>query len=236
VALGVAGSPAPRRLTTTFLLPGGVAVDSGALVHALAPEEFRGVTDLLLTHSHLDHTLGIPFLLASHTLRIWGLPETLKAVRECLLDGKIWPDLSTYAVWKPVTPGKRFALGPWQVEAGAMVHTTPCVGYALRGEGTSVVVCGDTRLEEEVVQWARAQDPATCVVECSLPDGQADLARRYCHQTPSDLAAWRTALGRGPRLLVTHLKPSCEDAVRAECEALRDPALVVMRDGDAYDL
>jgi ribonuclease BN (tRNA processing enzyme) len=235
-ALGVAGAPAPGRLPTTFLLPGGVAVDAGALVHALSVEEQREITDLLLTHSHLDHTLGLPFLLANHTLRVWGLPETLRAVRENLLDGKIWPDLSTYAVWKPVTPGRRYAIGPWEVEAGAMVHTTPCVGYAFHANGASLVVCGDTRLEEEVLGWAAAHAPGVCVAECSMPDAHSDVARRYCHQTPSDLRAWRAALGPETRILVTHLKPAFEDAVRAECTALGDARLAILRDGDAHEL
>ncbi|MGQ0614801.1 MAG: MBL fold metallo-hydrolase [Planctomycetaceae bacterium] len=235
-ALGVAGAPAPERLTTTFLLPGGVAVDSGALAHALQPSARRQVTDLLLTHAHLDHTLGIPFLLAGQTLTIWGLAETLRAVRENLLDGRIWPDLSTYAVWRPVTPGRPFRVGPYDVEAGFMTHTTDCVGYAFAGDSVSCVIAGDTRLEQEVVAWAAARHPTVCVVECSMPDERAEQAHRYGHQTPRDLAAWRDALGGETRLLVTHLKPDLEAPVREQCAALRDPSLAILRDGDVVEL
>jgi len=235
-ALGVAGAPAPDRLTTTFLLSGGIAVDSGALAHALPMEERRLVTDLLLTHAHLDHTLGVPFLLANQTLHIWGLAETLRVVRENLLDGRIWPDLSTYAVWKPVTPGRSFRVGPYEVEAGLMTHTTDCVGYAFTSDSVSCVVTGDTRLEEEVLAWVAERRPAVCVVECSMPDERAEQARRYGHQTPRDLPAWRRALGNETRLLVTHLKPDLETAVRQQCEALQDPSLALLRDGDVVDL
>ncbi|MHC4731888.1 MAG: hypothetical protein ACYS6Z_15045, partial [Planctomycetota bacterium] len=59
----------------------------------------------------------------------------------------------------------------------------------------------------------------------------AAMSRRYGHQTPADLARWRRHVGPECRLLVTHVKPAHAEEVRAECEALDDPALHILQDG-----
>src|SRR5262245_63378564 len=116
-----------------FLLSGGVLVDSGAAAHALALSDRAGLNDLLLTHAHLDHTLGIPFLLGDGARpRVHGLKQTLDAVKDHLLDGHIWPDLSDLVEWHEVAPGTTLKVDPWEVEVGPANHTVPCVSYFCR--------------------------------------------------------------------------------------------------------
>ena len=235
-ALGVAGAPAPNRLTTTFRLPGGVLVDAGAAAHGLERPERKQVECLLLSHAHLDHTLGLPFLLANAEPRVYGSKETLAAVRTSLLDGRIWPDLSERAGWHEIAPGAPFRIGPWEVEAGPSAHTVPTLSFHFALDGGGLVVVGDTRLDEEVVAWAARRRPATCVVECSYPDPLAEYGLRYGHQTVSDLRAWRAALGPDCRLAVTHRKPFHEESIRAGCEELADPNMILLSDGDAFEV
>jgi glyoxylase-like metal-dependent hydrolase (beta-lactamase superfamily II) len=232
VALGVAGAPAPGRLTTTFVLDGGVVVDTGAAAHGLSPAERATVSDFLLTHAHLDHTLGIPFLLGEVRPTIHGLRQTLGAVRGHLLDGHIWPDLSDLATWREVAPGERFPLKGWEVEVGPANHTVPCVSYLCRKPGYAVALVGDTRFDDSVARWVADRSPDACVVEVSFPDDVAAMASRFGHQTPRDLRPWRGALGPSCELLVTHMKPQHEALIRAACAALKDPRLRILDDGD----
>jgi len=97
VALGTAGAPAPGRLTTTFLLSGGVLIDAGAAAHALDPARRDEIHTLFLSHAHLDHTLGLPFLLGRAPLAVHGLRPTLDAVKESLLEPEwvLLPELIT---------------------------------------------------------------------------------------------------------------------------------------------
>ena len=235
-ALGVAGAPAPDRLTTTFRLPGGVLLDAGAAAHGLERSEREQVESVLLSHAHLDHTLGLPFLLANAEPRVYGSKATLDAVRDSLLDGRIWPDLRERAEWIEIAPGAPFRVGPWTVEAGPAAHTVPTLSFHLEAGGGGLIVVGDTRLDDAVVAWAASRMPAACVVECSYPDPLAEYGLRYGHQTTRDLRAWRTALGPDCRLVVTHRKPFHEEAIRAECEALGDPGLVLLSDGDVFEV
>ncbi len=234
-ALGVAGAPAPQRLTTTYRLAEGLLLDTGAATHGLSVNERRKVTTILLSHAHLDHTLGLPFLLAETEPQVIGLSHTLDAVRGSLLDDRIWPDLSDRAQWTPIEQGESLSLGAWSVESGPASHTIPCLSYLFRGERGSIAVIGDTRRDPDVLDWVSAVRPTACVVEVSFPDRLATLARRFGHQVPEDLAAWRAALGPTCPIYVSHLKPAHESAVRAECEALGDPHLHILSDGDVIE-
>ena len=231
-ALGVAGAPAPQRLTTTFRLSGGIVVDSGAAPHGIPVAERKEIAHLLLTHAHLDHTLGLPFLLGETRPTVRGLKQTLDAVRSHLLDGHIWPDLSDLATWEEVTPGDAFPLGPWEVEVGPANHTVPCVSYLFRATAYSIAILGDTRYDASVADWVAERSPSACVVEVSYADEVAAMARRFGHQTARDLKRWRSRIGRRCEIHVTHMKPSHEERIAAECAALKDPRLHLPKDGD----
>jgi ribonuclease BN (tRNA processing enzyme) len=243
VAMGTAGAPAPGRLTTTFRLTGGSGtggtfIDTGAIAHGFPPERREDVRTVLLSHAHLDHTLGLPFLLGRFPLAVHGTSSVLAAVRESLLDGRIWPDLHEFATWHEFAHGDTIDADPWSVQCGPASHTVPCTSFMCRTDGISrddggaVAIVGDTRSSDEVLRWVADARPQACVVECSFPDDYAEGAQRWGHQTPRDLPTWREALGDECRLLVTHIKPVHESAVRAECEALNDPGLSILQDGD----
>jgi mRNA degradation ribonuclease J1/J2 len=193
--------------------------------------EREQVEHLLLSHAHLDHSLGLPFLLIDTQPRICGLGQTLAAVRDNLLDGHIWPDLSDRAVWHPVEIGETFRAGPWEVEVGPANHTVPCVTYLFRDGDYSIAIVGDTRYDDNVATWVAERLPTACVVEASYADRVHAMSRRHGHQTPADLARWRRHLGPECTLLVTHVKPTHAADVHAECEALEDPALRILQDG-----
>jgi phosphoribosyl 1,2-cyclic phosphodiesterase len=48
---------------TSFLLDSVVAVDAGAITRALSIEQQRQIRHVLVTHSHMDHTASLPFLI-----------------------------------------------------------------------------------------------------------------------------------------------------------------------------
>ena len=102
-------------------------MDAGALAHAVDPDDLAAIEHIVLTHAHLDHTLGLPFALGRGRFHVWGLQATLDAVRENLLNGRIWPDLSDRAVWVAIEPGRQVEIGPWRVEAFEVLHTGSCL-------------------------------------------------------------------------------------------------------------
>ena len=66
--LGCSGSIAAGCRTTAFLLDDDVLIDAGTGVGDLTLDELTQVDHILLSHSHLDHVLGVP-LLADSVMR-----------------------------------------------------------------------------------------------------------------------------------------------------------------------
>ena len=60
--LGCSGSIALDNRTTSFLLDEHVLVDAGTGVGDLTLDELAAIDHIILTHSHLDHVLGIPLI------------------------------------------------------------------------------------------------------------------------------------------------------------------------------
>lgn len=219
-------------MTTSFLLSDSTLIDTGAAAHVLPHERRHLVSDILLSHAHLDHTLGLPFLIGRHPITIHGLESTLDAVRRGLLNNELWPDISKHATWNPITEGDEIELGDWTVEVGPANHTIPCVSFFGRNREERVLFAGDTRLDDALLTWATERAPTACIIECSFENALSELAIKWGHQTPNDLRAWRNALGPACRIEVTHIKPLHESVVRAECEALHDENLHILQDGD----
>ena len=113
---GCSGSIALDNRTTCFQLDERILVDAGTGVGDLTLEEMAGIDHILLSHSHLDHVLGIPLLADSvmqhrlsrpdfRPIQVHGLPETLEALRAHLFNNIIWR--TSYPTAQPRAPDHR---------------------------------------------------------------------------------------------------------------------------------
>jgi glyoxylase-like metal-dependent hydrolase (beta-lactamase superfamily II) len=148
--LGCSGAIAAGYKTTAFLLDDDVLIDAGTGVGDLPLDALATIDHILLTHSHLDHVLGIP-LLADAVLRlrvaagrppiqVHALPETLDALRLHIFNGAIWPDFTRLPSREapalslhPFQIGDRLDIGGRVIEVLPAAHTVPAVGFAVDG-------------------------------------------------------------------------------------------------------
>ena len=113
--------------------PPGLAFDTGRGAFQLA-----GAHDVFLSHGHLDHALGLPFVLSQRSLhrlahtRVFcpaAIAETLAVLVSAAerLDNAVYRyDLI------PLSPGDRVKVGRGlHVEAFATDHVVPSLGYHL---------------------------------------------------------------------------------------------------------
>ena len=100
--LGCSGGIAAGCRTTAFLVDDDLLVDAGTGLGDLSLDELAQIDHILLSHSHLDHVLGVP-LLADSVIRrragrppiqVHGLSATLAALRDHVLNGVICPDFT----------------------------------------------------------------------------------------------------------------------------------------------
>lgn len=97
--LGTGGyHPNERRETAGLLLPEvGVLFDAGTGTYRLVDHLQTKHLSIFLTHAHLDHVVGLTYLLPPlmlktiETLKVYGTPQTLEAVQTHLFAERLFP-------------------------------------------------------------------------------------------------------------------------------------------------
>jgi ribonuclease BN (tRNA processing enzyme) len=234
---------------TSFLINGELALDAGSITQALPLEAQRRIRHIVLTHSHLDHTASIPFLVENtfgqqrEALEILVTPQVLHTVKLHLFNNDTWPDFTRIPNdllpalrLVQVEPRVPFSANGLQLTPIPVRHTVPTHGYLVEDEGGAVLFTSDTGPTKEVWEVAN-RTPAlrAVIVEVSFPSRMQSVADISLHLTPTTLAAELAKLERDVAVYLYHLKPAYVDELRQELAATRFPHPVEeLRQGDVY--
>jgi ribonuclease BN (tRNA processing enzyme) len=236
--LGCSGSIAAGCRTTAFLLDDNVLIDAGTGVGDLTLDELARVDHILLSHSHLDHVLGVP-LLADSVMRrragrapitVHALPATLDALRAHVFNGAIWPDFTRLPspeapilALQPFAIGDQLLIGRRQIEVLPALHTVPAVGFAVLGDDEGAwVFTGDTAPNPALWQRLQALKVHSLVIETAFRNDEHALAAVSRHLHPTALGQELQHLAHAAQVFITHIKPGELDTVMGEIAAL-DP-------------
>jgi ribonuclease Z len=156
-----------------------------AQVH-VNPKEIDG---LFLTHLHSDHVVGIPdlwlsgwFLGRDKSLPIWGPPGT-RSMAEHLVQAFGFDIRIRQATPDPL-PGKGVEIDAKEIEQGEIYNdglarvsaflvdhgaVKPAFGYRVDSAGYSVVISGDTKFCQNLMDFARDAD---CLIHAAWSAGR----------------------------------------------------------------
>ena len=247
--IGCSGAESPGHHASAFLIDNELLLDAGTVGTVLSEEEQCRISDILISHPHLDHIRGIPFLadniLASggaRQINVISSAEIITAIRVHILNGVIWPDFSKIpSPESPVlscmmiVPEQEFTIRGYAITAFRVNHPVPAVGYRISGGAATLLYTGDTGPTSRI--WEMAGDITTLLVEVSFPDDMEEMALLSGHLTPALLRTELAKLGRLPRqILVTHLKPVYFDITCSELTKLNIPGLEIIRQGMEYEV
>jgi ribonuclease BN (tRNA processing enzyme) len=246
--LGSFGGLSPTCRMTSFLINGEIALDAGSITQALELEAQRRIKRIVLTHSHLDHTASIPFLVENTfgvqqgSLEILVTPQVLRTVKLHLFNNDTWPDFTRIPNDLPalkltqVEPRVTFAIDGLRLTPVPVRHTVPTHGYLVEDDGGAVLFTSDTGPTQEVWDVAnRTERLRAVIVEVSFPSRMQWVADVSLHLTPTTLAGELAKLKRDVPVYLYHLKPACLDELRAELAATRFSHHVEeLRQGDIY--
>ena len=217
---------------TCFLIDGALGLDAGSLASALSVEEQGQVSAVLLTHQHFDHiqdipTLGLATLDLPKPIDVYGLPETLEAIREHLLNWSIYPDLTAEMNgqapkyrFNPVAANEPFRVLGYQVKPIPVDHPVPSVGFIVKSDnGACAAFSGDTQ-GELMGFFQDSLSPQVLFVDVTFPNRLSQIAQLTGHQTPwmlrAQLVAAQAANLQPPRLVAVHLAPNHREQLADE--------------------
>jgi ribonuclease Z len=212
VLLGTAGyHPSDQRQTACLMLPElGIVLDAGTGMYRVGDFLKTDRLDIFLTHSHLDHIVGLTYLfdvMAGRSIKpitIHGAGEKLAAIRQHLFSELIFPVMPP-CQFEPLS-GPVALPGGGQLDYFPLEHPGGTLGFRLDWPGHSLAYVTDTtaRVDADYVERIRGVD--LLVHECNFPDNQADFARQTGH-------SWTTAVAEVARaakvghLMLVHINP-----------------------------
>ena len=224
--LGTGGSATtPDRHTTGLYLPDhGILLDAGTNVFPLRSLHADGPLHILMSHYHVDHSIGLFFLCAGlfygrsqPPIRVYG-PEW--GDRFAALAG---PESPLFPIPLPFpierTPAQ-FRVGDVEVRTCPVPHGAPVVAYRLEfPDGESLAYVTDTTAPGEYLEFIRGVD--VLVHECSFSGDQAEIAVTTRHSDAPSVGKLAREAGVG-ELYLTHVGPlqnglALLEEVRAEC-------------------
>ncbi|MBI4690761.1 MAG: MBL fold metallo-hydrolase [Nitrospirae bacterium] len=248
--LGCSGAEFPGFNPPGFLIDGKMLLDAGTIGAYLSENAQWKIRHIIVSHAHLDHIRGIPFLAdniiiknKTHNVTVIGISPVLKALKDNLLNNVVWPDFTTIpdrenAVLKlmKIKAGETIRINSYKVTAHKVNHSVPAAGYIIEdGRGKKLLYTGDTGPTNTI--WRKADKIDCAIIEVSFPNRMEALAVETGHLTPELLKKEIAKMEIIPdRVLITHPKPQHITTIAHEVKKLRMSNIRILKDGEIIDI
>lgn len=218
--LGCSGSEFPGRNPSGFLLDSKILFDAGSLAKALDIKDQLKVENIFITHAHLDHVIGIPFLLDNitvgniwHRVNIISIPPVVKTVKKNILNNSIWPDFTVIpnthngiVSFIELKEGQSMKINGCTITPYKVHHSVPAVGYLVEDEEKRrFFYTGDTGPTS--FTWKRLGDKQVhcLIIEVSFPNRMEEIAMKSGHLTPQLLKKEFLKMKRLQKKYISHI-------------------------------
>lgn len=249
--LGSYGGEGLGQRSSAFLVNDRILLDAGTVTSTLSLEEQAEIDYAILSHAHLDHTVGLAFL--TDTLAITGarkpviatgIAPVVDALRAHNFNDSVWPDFS--AIPSPDAPVLRFKTLLEEVESRIkelwvtpvlVDHTVPTTGFIVHDGETGFVYSGDTGPTDRI--WAVARGSRmlrAVVVETAFPNRLDGLARASKHLTPAMLCREIEKMPADLPIWIYHIKPQFLEETTEELMKIDSSRVHVLEQGKTYIL
>jgi len=248
--LGSAGSEAPGLNPPAFLIDNFLLLDAGTVGLTLDKIAQCSITHVFLTHAHLDHLKGIPFLLdnlnaMNPTCQVLVLSgkEVISDIRKHIFNNRIWPDFTTIPNaqhpvlrYQIISTRRQVVIQDYKILASRVHHTVPAYGYMVEhASGGALVYTGDTGPTEEIWKKMRGHDVKALIVEVSFPNELSSRALATGHLSPLLLEAEILKMPCVPeKIYISHLKPPFRPQIEAELARIPGVCLELLEEGKAF--
>lgn len=221
VLLGTGGYYANDvRHTACLMLPEvGVVLDAGSGMFRVAEYLATDQLDVFLTHAHLDHILGLTYLLGvlpeevQRRTNVYGIANKLDAIRSHLFAEPLFPVRPAFQL-RPLA-GEVALAGGGRLTHFPLFHPGGSIGYRLDWLDGSLAYVTDTTAAADAAYVEHIRGASVLVHEAYFADAADDAGRMAevtGHSCLSDVARVAAAAEVGLLVLV-HVNPQLgEDA------------------------
>jgi cAMP phosphodiesterase len=248
--LGCSGSEAIGHNPPGFLVNDVMMLDAGTITAALSIEAQSRITDVLISHTHLDHIKSLLFLADNiigrikKPVNIRAIPGVIDAIRKHLMNDLIWPDFTKIPnaknpvlAYAPMPSGKTMSIAGLKVKAIPMNHPVPAVGFLVSDGKTSFLYTADTGPNEAIWKEAsRAKNLNAIIVDTSFPNSLDLIAGLSGHFTPAQLHQdlTKAKVGNNVPIYIYHIKPVHKKKVIKELREMGRKNVKVLQEGKTY--
>jgi cAMP phosphodiesterase len=249
--LGCSGSETIGHMPPGFLVNDVMMLDAGTITAALSIEAQSRITDILISHTHLDHIKSVLFLADNiigrirKPVNIHAIPKVLDAIRKHLMNDIIWPDFTKIPTAKnpvlayaPMPLGKTVSIAGLKVKAIPMNHPVPAVGFLVSDGKSSFLYSADTGPNEGLwKEAAKAKNLSAIIVDTSFPNSLDGIATLSGHFTPAQLHQdlTRARIDVEVPVYIYHVKPVHKRKVISELKGLGRKNVKILVEGKTYN-
>jgi len=245
LCLGTSGyQPSETRHTSCYMIPElSLVLDAGTGLFRVRRNLQSSHLDLLLTHAHLDHIVGLTYMLAwqdpyrLEKVRVFGLPKKLEAIQKNLFSSEIFPVLP---------PIEWIALegesGSMVLTSGAKVRWWPqdhpggSLGFRIDKDSHSVAYVTDTVARESDSYLKQLHRVNLLVHECYFDDEHQEMGVATGHSWTSAVVQ-RAVQYQVGKLALVHTNPYADSKNPLRLSEARQSfdSVFVPNDGDEID-
>lgn len=226
--LGTTGyHPNNRRHTACLMIPElGVIFDAGTGIFRARDLIQTKTLDILMSHIHLDHSVGLTFLLdvlfqkdVEH-VRVHMAQDKIKVVQDHLYHPFLFPVKPDYE-FCPLAEDILMELeNGVTIRPFSLEHPGGSHGFVLRHEGKSLAYVTDTTAAVDADYLEKIRDVDLLIHECYFNDGLEDYAKLTGHSCLTPVAEVAKKVNAG-RLVLVHINPLDESDHPLDLDSVR---------------
>ena len=248
--LGAYGAEGLTQRASGFLVNDRVLLDGGTVTGALTVPEQIAIEHAVITHSHLDHVVGLAFLTetlaccgTSRPVTIASLGPVVDALRTGVFNNVVWPDFARIpSASAPVVKYRTLVeeaeqrVGELWVTPVAVSHTVPTSGFIVHDGETGFVFSGDTGPTDALWRAARGLNVKAVILECAFPDRLGDIAEASRHMTPGRVRREMDKLPANVPVWIYHVKPQFYEETAEELARIDGARVSMLEQDKTYSL